>query len=276
MTSSTKPWETITIKNWRHFEELVEKLIYRQWVFRGQSDSSWGVKSSLYRLFEDFQEIFKAYKGRRKMFAKNEHERLLIKNFQASAHLYIDYLPDEDDSFEWLSIMQHHGAPTRLIDVTFSPYIAVYFALESGHKDCCVYAFKHEHFTNIDKNEFKIENYQKHIFKGEKGTGKDAFIIPYEPKHTNQRLVAQQGLFLVPSTNYQAFDKVISLYETNEDVCIKYVIPARLRYEGFKFLRRMNITASSLFPGIDGFCRSLRYQVIETVKRLKRIGEENL
>lgn len=273
MTSNTKPWETITIKNWRHFEELVEKLIYRQWVFRGQSDSSLGVKSSLYRLFEDFQEIFKAYKGRRKIFAKNEHERLLIKNFQASAHLYIDYLPDEDDSLEWCSIMQHYGAPTRLIDVTFSPYIAVYFALESGHKDCSVYAFKHEYFTSIDKNEFKIENYQQQIYEENKGTGENAFFIPYEPKHTNQRLLAQQGLFLVPSTNYQTFDKIVSLYATNENACIKYIIHASLRYEGLKFLRKMNITASSLFPGIDGFSRSLRYQVIETVKHLKRIGE---
>ncbi|MBA7549335.1 hypothetical protein ES705_41814 [subsurface metagenome] len=36
-----KPWKIVTIKSWRHFEELVEKHSYREWVFRGQTDSSW-------------------------------------------------------------------------------------------------------------------------------------------------------------------------------------------------------------------------------------------
>jgi hypothetical protein len=272
VTSQKKPWESITIKNWRHFEDLVEMLPYREWVFRGQYDCAWEIKSSLYRLFEDFQLIFHAFKNRSRRFAKNEHERHIIRNFQASAHLYINNVPtDEGDLLEWCSIMQHHGAPTRLIDVTFSPFIASYFALESGHNDCCVYAFKHNFFTEIDKKEFELENYHTLIFDNEEDKAKEAFFVPYEPKRTNLRLMAQQGLFLVPSTNYQTFDDIVSVYQTNNDACIKYVIPAALRYEGIKFLRRLNITSSALFPGIDGFSKSLRNQVIDTAKHLKRL-----
>ena len=275
MKSENSPWESIPIKSWSHFQELAEKLNYREWVFRGQSDCTWGIKSSIYRLFEDFQEIFKSYKDRRRRFAKNEHERLNIENFQASAHLYLDHLPEESNLLEWCSIMQHYGAPTRLIDVSFSPYIAAYFALESGNKDCCIFAFKHRHFTSIDETDLKTDNYRSQIFEDGKGSGNNSFFIPYEPKRTNHRLIAQQGLFLVPSTNYQTFDKILSNYETNPNVSIKYIIPSNLRYEGLKLLRRLNITSSSLFPGIDGFCKSLRYQIIDTVKHLKRIGCED-
>jgi hypothetical protein len=269
------PWSTVTINNLKEFESAVEKLTYRKWVFRGQSDSSYGIKSSLYRLFEDFQAIFREYKGRKRKFAKDKHEGLLIDRFQASAHLYIDYLPESDDLLEWCAIMQHYGAPTRLIDVTFSPFIALYFALESGYKDCSVFAFNYEHFTSIDQEILETKNYSEFIFKSGFGSGNEAFFIPYEPKRVNPRLMAQQGLFLVPSTNYQTLDKIISLYEDCDKACIKYIIPANLRYEGIKLLRRMNITASVLFPGIDGFCRSLRYQVVDTVNQLKRIGESS-
>ena len=221
MDPKKKPWKITTIENWHHFEELVEKLSYREWVFRGQSDCNWEIKSSLYRLFEDFQLIFQAYKDRKRRFAKNEHERLLVKNFQASAHLYINNLPDDEENlFEWCSIMQHYGAPTRLIDVSFSPFIAAYFALESGHKDCCIYAFKHEYFTKIDKKELATDNYHSEIFMDGEGSSNEAFFIPYEPKRTNPRLLAQQGLFLVPSTNYQVFDDIVSIYATDEDACI--------------------------------------------------------
>jgi len=97
MATNRIPWKSITIKDWRHFEELVENLTYREWVFRGQSDSSWGIKSSLLRLFEDVEVIYheyidkkaskQKYKNKKRIIAKNMHERLLINNFQASGSL---------------------------------------------------------------------------------------------------------------------------------------------------------------------------------------------
>ncbi|MBA7549336.1 hypothetical protein ES705_41815 [subsurface metagenome] len=162
------------------------------------------------------------------------------------------------------------------MDMTLSPYIAAYFAIESGYRDCSVFTFRYEYFTSIDKDSLDHEeDYKKLVFEDGQGTGSKAFFIPYEPKRTNPRLIAQQGLFLVPSTNYQTLDRIISLYEDCETACIQYIIPSGLRYEGIKFLRRMNITSSSLFPGIDSFCKSLRYQVVETVKHLKKIGQNS-
>lgn len=52
-----------------------------------------------------------------------------MREFQRKAALYIEHEPDKDNFLEWLSLMRHCGAPTRLMDWTYSFFIAVYFAL---------------------------------------------------------------------------------------------------------------------------------------------------
>lgn len=262
-------WETITIKEWDEFDSHVEKLDHRDWLFRGQSDRKYELKSSLFRLFEDIQQITLPHKGMEWRFKKDTHERLLIEQFQAHAHLYLATLPQKEDILEWLAIMQHYGAPTRMLDVTLSPHIAAYFALEAGHGDCCIYTFNHKMFTQIDEKElgkdYKITIFDDHRYE-------KSFFIPYEPKMMNERLVAQQGLFLVPSTNYQTLEEILEIYGYEKgEASKKYIIPSHLRYEGMRRLRRMNITSATLFPGIDGFCKSLRYQILETTGRLRSI-----
>ena len=166
--------------------------------------------------------------------------------------------------------MEHFGAPTRLLDVTLSPYIAVFFALESGSGDCCVYAFNHQEIKISNKQVLGRETYREQqdlVFTD----SEERFIVVFEPQSNNVRSLAQQGLFLVPSRIEQPFQNLLHEYLqfTDNDICLKFVIPARLRFEGFEILKRMNITSATLFPGIDGFCKSLRYQVLETTQSQK-------
>lgn len=197
------------------------------------------------------------------------HEELLIKSFQKNANLYLKFLPDYSKPLEWLAIMQHYGTPTRLLDVTLSPHNATFFALEEGIEDCCVFAFNHAEIKKINKIILKKDTYkevQEEIFKSS-----DRFITVFNPEYGNERLVPQKGLFLVPSQVNESFENLLADYPqfADSDICIKYVIPAKLRYQGLERLQRMNITAATLFPGIDGFCRSLRYQVLETTQSQK-------
>ena len=60
--------------------------------------------------------------------------------FKRKAHQFLAQPPDPDDDFQWLALMQHHGAPTRLLDFTWSPYVAAFFALERATSDAAVWA----------------------------------------------------------------------------------------------------------------------------------------
>jgi len=265
-TKENDIWPTKEIENWDDFETAISKKLYRDWLFRAHSELNYNLESSLYRLFDDTQAIL----PRNRKFAKDSHEEELIRVFKSHAHLYLNNLPEKTSKLEWLALMQHYGAPTRLLDMTFSPYVAAFFALETGQNECCIYAIKHKHFTNIDADHFKNIDYKKSIFEDQRA--EKSFIIPYEPEMKNERIVAQQGAFLVSSTNYETYDKIISNYNFSQSQGVKYIFKKSIRYEGLKKLRLMNITSATLFPGIDGFCRSLRFQVLDAIGRIKRIN----
>lgn len=263
-------WSEKPIKNWEQFEKEIANKRYREWIFRGHSDLKWNLESSYYRLFIDMQKIIIAAKGKGKSFAKDMHEKELLRQFKSIAHLFINTLPKERDDLEWLSIMQHYGAPTRFLDMTFSPYVAAFFALENGHDDCCIYALNHKYFTKFDEKRFNGREYQKKVFQShQKGT--KSFFFPYEPKMKNERAFSQQGLFLVSSTNYETYDDIFAVYPKASFACVKYIISKGMRLEGLKKLRLMNISSATLFPGIDGFARSLKFQVLYSIKTIMKL-----
>ncbi|HEY7288423.1 MAG TPA: FRG domain-containing protein [Vicinamibacterales bacterium] len=92
----------------------------RDWLFRGDFDATWTPKTSLERHAPDG--ILRA-----------RAEERLLREFKARAHFYLpaQLIPNRDETAEWLALMQHFGAPTRLLDITRSPYVALYFAIES-------------------------------------------------------------------------------------------------------------------------------------------------
>ena len=177
------------IESW---DELVKKRSYRKWNYRGQVDVAWKQESSLYRAFNDIQMIYKKWKGKKKALNRFAHEKTMIERFKSNTHLYLPPLPEETDYFSWLAVMQHHGAPSRLLDFTFSPYVAAFFCLESGTSDAALRRAD-EKFFEIDPTDV----YQNIMETN--GDKDEAFISAFEPKFSNTRLMAQQGLFLMPN-----------------------------------------------------------------------------
>lgn len=256
-------WKLVRIDSWAEFDEKVESLDHRQWLFRGQADSSWGLETSLYRLFTDLQHLLPDTSELNEV----EYERSLVERFQANAHHFLNFRPEHDDILEWLAIMQHYGAPTRLLDLTQSPHIATYFALENRSGDSAIFAINYHRLEELDDAVLNIENYRSRLLE----ELEEDFLRPYEPRITNERLVCQQGLFLVPSNNSKSIDWMLGQYGSGSKQCIKFVIPASLRKQGLQRLQRMNISSSTLFPGIEGFCKSLRFVVLNDPKTWKRI-----
>lgn len=89
------------------------------WIFRGHKSANYELAPSVERAAPDLPLPWKAL------------ESELLKEFQAKAPLHIspERLPHADDKLSWLALMQHYGVPTRLLDFTYSPYVALYFAL---------------------------------------------------------------------------------------------------------------------------------------------------
>ncbi|MFH1913264.1 MAG: FRG domain-containing protein [Pseudomonadota bacterium] len=255
---------TIEIDSWNEFEKRVSRHQHRQWIYRGQADSKWLLESSYHRFCDYVKSI------RRRSPTKNDHEKVLLSRFKHYAQLYLDRIPSKDA--EWLALMQHHGTPTRLLDWSFSPYIAAYFAVETGQSNFSIYCMNHEAFALMDAEYFNGEDFKKIKvdFLNYRDRSK-SFIFAYEPAFKHKRLVAQQALFTVPSTNYVSYNEILKDYDLSSTF-LKIVIPAKLRCEWIKKLSRMNINAATLFPDLDGFCRSIKFDLLYPATKLKDIN----
>ncbi|MCI0508630.1 MULTISPECIES: FRG domain-containing protein [Chromohalobacter] len=259
-------------------------------IFRGQANAEWGLSSSLERVCKD--------QGFDLDFLINREQHMLHE-FKRRAHLYLRNLPEEENDLEWLALMQHFGAPTRLLDFTSSFYVAAFFAIENSSGDAAVWCFNPEFFQSYHGQYLsghetirKIESYFRSL-SGEvlsNPTGFSSMAIPVEPYILNERISVQQGLFVLPANITESFEKNLSetlmidecqfserlpsddyhVFDLEEGevfdyAAIKIVIPQEMHNYILFNLSMMNITAASLFPGLDGYARSLKSFVRDVV-----------
>lgn len=262
----------IEIEKWEDFDQKVTRKDYRKWMYRGQSNFEWKLESSLHRAFEEAKKLNKL-NGKSKTINKQEHEKVMIERFKCHAHLYLDHLPKESDSLSWFSLMQHHGAPTRLLDFSFSPYVALYFALESGDGEASVYCINHHAIKSDDEAQFGDERLQVYSRVLDGDSNDDiSCLFAFEPTFSNHRLLSQQGLFVATNSLNATHEEMFREYSLLPEDVIKFKIPATLRYSGLRKLNQMNINASNIYPGLDGFCKSMIRQPVFGLEWQKRVG----
>ncbi len=234
--------------------EIVLNRNYKRFIYRGHSQGHYLLETSIRRAFETLSIRESWRRGR---------EREMIESFKSRAHLYLSHLPSAEDNLEWLSIMQHYGAPTRLLDWTYSPFVATFFAFQQISRRCTVYEIDLSALNSANAARIKPD-WQEGILDGTAD-----FVAPFLPSFQNERLILQQGLFLVPGNIHASGEDIIRSYPESQRFITKYIfeMPPRMIQEAIKKLKAMNIDHSRLFPGIDGLSRAMYLQLLKSKRQ---------
>ncbi|MBA1147434.1 FRG domain-containing protein [Ectothiorhodospiraceae bacterium WFHF3C12] len=225
-------------------------------AYRGQGNCEWGLSPTFLR--------------RLRQFSIGEEMALLVERksleeFQKQAHLHLSHsiLAGLGNPIVWWAVMQHHGAPTRLLDWCESIYVAAYFACTSEpecdgavwvvHKGRVASWMRQTHGDGAKQPNLQKE-YERHYRKA----GAPHILEFISTTRQTERMIAQQGCFSISRNILADHKEILSQVAGHDERSVfKIIIPASVKVFFLRKLRTMNITANSLFPGLDGLARSV-------------------
>ncbi len=260
-----------TVGSWN---ELVECLYEESWqpgierfrsnfAFRGVANAEWSTfRTSLMRLGGTYRQM----------------EGHLLRNFRKYAHLEATSAYPGDTTWHWVAMAQHHGLPTRLLDWSYSPFVAMHFATSTvvefdldGLIWCVDYVRALDFLPSklrqllVDEgaNVFTAEMLAR-AAKSLADFDELAFDLDdpvfsfaafFEPPSLDARIVNQYALFSLMSSPSLSLDEWLT---EHPELIRKIVIPAEVKWEVRDKLDQANVTERVLFPGLDGLSRWLK------------------
>ncbi len=255
--------QTIRLERWSDFVAQTDAL--EGWAFRGHVSAQWPLVPSLTRRLLEFSPDSRLWPLR---------EARAMRVFRRKAHIYLQDRTALDDDLRCLALMQHHGAATRLLDFTKSPFVAAFFALESAIHDVAVFALNTPALWGRAPDfeptltRAQIDPRQPGNFERYFAANRLPVLWFGEPSEMDSRLVAQSGLFVVPGVLDQSLDVILDRYGGSETLLTKFVLDVGMRNDAMRALYRMNVTYATLFPDLDGLARSVSYELEAIWERL--------
>jgi hypothetical protein len=237
---------------WEHIEERCSGI--RDVLFRGHRQAEWLLEPKISRL------------RLRRSMRSVDAERQMLEEFKRRAIPHLG--PEARSNWDWLALAQHHGLPTRLLDWTTNPLVALWFAVErppEQNADGAVWMFVGERADYADEH-----------------TSADPFALTrtliFRPRHLTSRIIAQSGWFtvhrFVPSR-----PGFIPLERNarQKHRLTRFIVPLKYFYVLREDLARCGISAASLFADLEGLCRDLKWMVAppdDEVERERALEED--
>lgn len=231
-------------------------------IYRGVSDAAAALVPGIFRLSTLAGE-FGSWK---------ELERVLLLEFYRQSVPHLTSSPRS--MIEWVALAQHHGLPTRLLDWTENPLVALFFAVadQTVTTDSAVWRLETNHVLE-DLSIWSHFDQAYHDLSLRSGTQL------YYPTYLAPRVVAQRGCFTAHNDFPEGFSRYLPLEEQAEAGAIpnitltKYTIPAAYRGIISVELDSMGMDPHAVFPDLDGLCRKLRsslarLQIIRDIQAL--------
>ncbi len=247
--------EEIRVRSWT---ELQEWLFEDAWnedlgrfrsdlAFRGQVDAADDLATSLARLGGGYAEL----------------ENHLLRNFRKYARRDAVAV---DSPWDWLALAKHHHLPTRVLDWSYSPYVALHFATANTEvsSDAAVWCVDFvrscdalpsalervlaDERSNVFTTEM-LARAARSLAELDACREDDDFVVFFEPPSLDERIVNQYALFSLISSPTARLDEWLA---ARPHLARKVAVPAELRWEVRDKLDQANVTERVLFPGLDG------------------------
>jgi hypothetical protein len=250
---------TVTVSSWRELDDAISEAdgsrarghAHSTLVFRGLARSTYSHVSSLARMQGDYAAL----------------EPHLIRNFRKYAHRQ----NPGPTVWDWLALGQHHGLPTRLLDWTFSPLVALHFATASwpGEEsvllavDC---AAAHRLLpeplrARLDREGALVLTTEmlaeeaRDLASFDSLDGERPFLAFFEPPSLDARIVNQSSILSAISLPTVQMEQWL---DEHPGLWRKWAIPPKVKADIRERLDQANVTERVLLPGLDGLARWLR------------------
>jgi hypothetical protein len=256
-------FQTETVDSDETFAKLGGKL--DNWVFRGHNGPKFGLKTTL---------ELECGRHNLELYLAPEVEKKFLREFGRRVHLYLkdsSQIPDPGDTLEWISLMRHYGAPTRVLDWTYSIHVAAHFALNSSenNKPCWIWAIEPKKldaqaetlYPGLREPRGMTQKSGAHFREHFMAPAPNTFVSTATPYRLNERLAIQRGVFLCPGNVTKSFLENLRATGSIKGYAIKIL-------EGYRqslrnLLLKLNINSEVLFPGLQGLAESLNDRLFQ-------------